>query len=310
MSDQSRKKPEIPRKASTFILVRNHISGFQAFLLRRHQGNIFMGGNFVYPGGRVERGDFEPAMMDAASGITEDEANTILGLTDLEVPGLAYWIAGIRELFEEAGILLAYTHEGKLLSFERDSIRDRFASHREALQTGSKNLLQIIREEKLTLALDRCYYYAHWITPEARKVRFDTRFFVVTHMADQEAIADNRETTHGMWISPMEALQENLSGTIVLSPPTLKTLEYISKFKTISDLLSVLPLLAKPAILPILIDPSGDEVLIFPWDPEYRLFKEGKISKPVDNGDLCGLQGNTTRLVLKDGHWLPYVKTG
>jgi len=304
-------KTVIPRKAMTLILLREQEpAGFEVFLLKRHEQSIFMGGNFVYPGGKLDKGDSDSAIIALSAGIAGSQAQHILGEANTESESLAYWIAGIRELFEEAGILLAYTKSGKILSIDSSGMRQRFTLHRQALQNGEKSLLQIIKEENLTLALDKCFYYAHWITPEARNVRFDTRFFIATNVPGQEASPDAKETTEGVWMTPSEALQKNLVGTVALSPPTLKTLEDLSRFNTIDDILSALPGLEKPTILPILLNPMKDEVLIFPWDPEYEGFRGGELTHPADNGSLSGPADNTTRLVLKDGRWLPFVKTG
>jgi len=284
-------------------------AGFEVFLLKRHLQNIFMGGNFVYPGGKLDKEDAAEEILAQSRGISTDQAQQILGGKNPEDVSVAYWIAGIRELFEEAGILLAYTKNDQLLSIDDDDMRQRFAFHRRTLQKGEKTFLQIIKEEDLTLALDQCFYYAHWITPEARNVRFDTRFFIARTIPSQEASPDAKETTECIWLTPGEALQKNLEGTVALSPPTLKTLEDLSRFHSIDDVLSALPGLQKPTILPILLNPLGDEALIFPWDPEYEDFQSGTLMQSEDHGSPSGPTDNTTRLVLKDGCWLPFVKT-
>jgi len=294
----------------TLIMLREQgATGFEVFLLKRHEQNIFMGGNFVYPGGRLDKGDNDEEILALSRDISEDQARNILGETHVESVSLAYWIAGIRELFEEAGILLAYSNNGQLLSIDNDDMRQRFTFHRQALQKDEKTFLQILKEEGVTLALDKCFYYAHWITPEARNVRFDTRFFVARNVPGQEASPDAKETTEGVWLTPAEALQENLKGTVALSPPTLKTLEDLSRFNTINNLLLALPDMEKSTVLPILLNPLADEVLIFPWDPEYEGFKNGKLIHPPVHGSPSCPSDNTTRLVLQDGRWLPYAKT-
>jgi 8-oxo-dGTP pyrophosphatase MutT (NUDIX family) len=283
--------------------------GFEVFLLKRHAQNIFMGGNFVYPGGKLDKDDVAEEILAQARGISAEQARQTLGEKNPEDVSIAYWIAGIRELFEEAGILLAYTKNDQLLSIDDDAMRQRFAFHRRTLQKGEKTFLQIIKEEGLTLALDQCFYYAHWITPEARNVRFDTRFFIARTIPSQEASPDAKETTEGVWLTPAEALQKNFEGTVALSPPTLKTLEDLSRFHSIDDVLSSLPGLEKSVILPILLNPLADEALIFPWDPEYKDFQSGTLMQPTDHGSPSGPTDNTTRLVLKDNRWLPFVKS-
>ena len=299
----------IPRKATTIILLRDrNAGGFEVFLLKRHEGNVFMGGNFVYPGGKVDKGDADGEIIPYCKGLVPDQAANILGETGSGEESLAYWIAGIRELFEEAGILLACDRTGRPLTIDRDDAKNRYTLHRQRLQKGDATLLQILRGEDLVLALDQCHYCAHWITPEARHVRFDTRFFVARHTPGQEASPDAHETTEGVWMTPAEALLQNLKGTVALSPPTLKTLEDLSKFSTSDDLFTALPMERSSAVLPILLNYEADEVLLFPWDPDYRKLMAGESANPADHGRTSSPSDNTTRLVLTDGRWVPYCK--
>jgi hypothetical protein len=115
-------------------------------------------------------------------------------------------------------------------------------------------MLQLVVGEHLLLALDQLHYYTHWITPEANPVRFDTRFFVARHPSGQEASPDLKETTDGAWIAPRPALEANIRGTIPLSPPTLKTLEDVSRFDTLDSFLDSLRGEGrKPPVLPVLV---------------------------------------------------------
>jgi 8-oxo-dGTP pyrophosphatase MutT (NUDIX family) len=114
----------IPKKAATVTLLRDkEPEGFEVFLLKRHEKSRFMGGNFVYPGGRVDRDDGSLEICSFSKGITFDEAHKILGGTTSPEESFAHWIAGIRELFEEAGVLLAYDPKGN--SFQIHSISKR-----------------------------------------------------------------------------------------------------------------------------------------------------------------------------------------
>src|SRR4030042_2784052 len=221
----------IPKKAATVILLRNkEPGGFDVFLLKRHEKSSFMGGNFVYPGGRVDRDDGSLESCSLSKGITLEEAHNILGRATSPEEGFAYWIAGIRELFEEAGILLAYDQKENLFQFKNRDEQEKFSNYRVLLQKGGITICQIAQEEKLLFALDQLHYYAHWITPEARSERFDTRFFLAHYPLGQEASHDQKETTAGIWITPRKALEENLKREVALSPPTLKTLEDLSRF--------------------------------------------------------------------------------
>jgi 8-oxo-dGTP pyrophosphatase MutT (NUDIX family) len=294
----------IPKKAATVILLRQiKPQGFEAFLLKRHEKSSFMGGNFVYPGGRVDRNDGSSEISSHCKGISPEQAHQILGASISPEESLAYWVAGIRELFEEAGVLLAYDQAGTPFVLKNPSQREKFLNYRDLLQKGKLTICQLVEEEKLLLAPDQLHYYAHWITPEARSERFDTRFFLACHPEGQEATYDQKETTIGVWLTPQKALEENLEGNMALSPPTLKTLEDLSRFRSINEVLKSKNKI-RP-ILPVLTKVSGDPVIIFPWDSEYEIFQKGETPDQVDHGRPSCSEDNTTRLILKKGYWLP-----
>jgi 8-oxo-dGTP pyrophosphatase MutT (NUDIX family) len=300
----------IPKNAATVILLRDkEPEGLEVFLLKRHEKSSFMGGNFVYPGGRVDRDDSSLESCSLSKGITFEEAQKILGGITSPEEGFAYWIAGIRELFEEAGVLLAYDQKGNLFQFKNRDEQEKFSNYRVLLQKGGITICQIAQEEKLLFALDQLHYYAHWITPEARSERFDTRFFLARYPLGQEASHDQKETTAGIWITPRKALEENLKGEAILSPPTLKTLEDLSRFKTIDEVFTSLRNREFQPILPILTKISSGPIIIFPWDPEYEIYQKGEIPVHLDHGQPSQPGDNTTRLILKEGIWLPYRRT-
>jgi 8-oxo-dGTP pyrophosphatase MutT (NUDIX family) len=299
----------IPKKAATVILLREiKPQGFEVFLLKRHEKSSFMGGNFVYPGGRVDRSDESSEICSHCKGISPEQAHQILGASVSPEESLAYWVAGIRELFEEAGVLLAYDKVGAPFRLKHPPQQEKFLNYRDLLQKGKLTICQMVEEEKLLLAADQLHYYAHWITPEARSERFDTRFFLACHPEGQEATYDQKETTIGVWFTPRKALEENLKGEVALSPPTLKTLEDLSRFRSMDEVFSSLKKNEIRPILPILTKISNDPILIFPWDPEYEIFRKGEISGQVDHGNPSCSEDNTTRLILKKGFWLPYCR--
>lgn len=300
----------IPRKAATVILLRDHEpQGFEVFLLKRHEKNSFMGGNYVYPGGRVDRRDGSLEICSFSKGITVEDARKILGGALSPEESFAHWIAGIRELFEEAGVLLAYDRKGGLLQLKDREDRERFLQYRELLQKGKINICEMAQKENLLFALDHLHYYAHWITPEARSERFDTYFFIARYPSGQEASHDQEETTAGLWITPKKALEENLKGDVILSPPTLKTLEDLSRFKTIEEIFHSLKKDDIRPILPILTRISDTTLIVFPWDPEYHVFQKGEIPSPINHGRPSQPDDNTTRLLMRGNRWLPYYRT-
>jgi 8-oxo-dGTP pyrophosphatase MutT (NUDIX family) len=300
----------VPKKAATVILLRNkEPKGFEVFLLKRHEKSSFMGGNFVYPGGRVDQDDGSSEICSLSKGFIFEEAQKILGGTFSQEESFAHWIAAIRELFEEAGVLLAYDQKGNLFQIKNRADKEKFLHYRESLQKGELTICEMAQKEKLLFALDLLHYCAHWITPEARSERFDTRFFLARYPLGQEASHDQKETTAGIWITPQKALEENMKGEAILSPPTLKTLEDLSRFKTIDEVFTSLKNMKIRPILPIFTKITSGPIIIFPWDPEYEIYQKGEISVPLDHGRPAQPGDNTTRLILKEGIWHPYCRT-
>lgn len=298
------------KKAATTILLRDRKpEGFEIFLLRRHEKSSFMGGNYVFPGGRVDREDGSLETCALCKGVNPDEAQRLFGGRLSPEESLAHWIAGIRELFEEAGVLMAYDRNDHLFQCGNPADRARFSNLRRLLQKGERTICQVVQEENILFALDQLHYYAHWITPEARAERFDTRFFLIRHPEGQEASFDEKETTAGVWLSPREAFDENVKGKMVLSPPTLQIMEDLSRFHSTEEVFNSLGERQIQPVLPILKNLSG-EVLIFPWDPEYEVFQGGEVPASIDHGRPSQPGDRTTRLILKQSIWHPYCRSG
>jgi len=299
-----------PKKAATVILLRElSPRGFEVFLLKRHEQSNFFAGNYVYPGGKVDRADADLEICRRCRGVNPELAHWAFGELLTPEESFAHYVAGIRELFEEAGILIAYDQTGDLLRIEDPEERKKFSQYRHLLDDHKITFHQMAQQENLSFALDRIHYLAHWITPEARPIRFDTRFFLTRLPKGQEAICDQKETTVGAWMTPRKALKENLYGEMVLSPPTLKTLEDLSRFEYLDDVLRSAPGKEIRPILPVLSRIGDLQILVFPWDPEYEIFQTGILPKTPDHGRPSGTRDNTTRLLLKQGHWHPYCRT-
>ena len=224
------------REAASVILLRRAQPGFEVFLLRRHQRASFMASMFVFPGGATEPGE---------------DART----------------AAARELFEEAGVLLARAvtpAEGETLELPiqarlRRAILDGAAAHATLAAAG------------LAWATDPLVPWAHWITPSAEPKRFSARFFVCELPESQVPSFDDVETVDQAWVRPGEALAA--SGELQLPPPQLRTLWELSQHATIEDVLAagrarseephpIMPRLGAMAA-------GTPPCLLLPWDPEY-----------------------------------------
>jgi 8-oxo-dGTP pyrophosphatase MutT (NUDIX family) len=205
----------------------------EVLMVRRSLESEFVSGAYVFPGGGLDPSDGSGGEAFCA-GRTDETASAILGI---EGGGLAYWVAALRECFEEAGILLAYRTDGSLLSLGDPAEEERFSEYRRALNAGELSLFDLCQRESLTLACDRVLYFAHWITPAGAPRRYDTRFFLAPSPPEQIPLHDAAETIASMWIRPADALARYETKEIDLVLPTLRNLRAIGQFPTSAALL-------------------------------------------------------------------------
>jgi len=257
-------------------------SGLEVLMVKRNLNSDFVGGAYVFPGGGVDLADGGSEADALCRGRRDAEASAILGV---EQGGLAYWVAVLRELFEEAGILLATTQEGLTLELTGETAK-RFVDHRNTINNRERRFLDVIHEEGLTLDVGDVHYFAHWITPEGAPRRYDTRFFVATAPQFQTAAHDAGEVIADEWITPLDALRRHREGDIELIFPTIKNLQAISRFATVAELIHAAETAGSvPAILPrITVSNEGVRILL-PGDPGYDdAFRDG--SAPANKGSF------------------------
>jgi len=204
--------PEIPRPAATLILLR---AGMEVLMLQRVQTAAFLGGAYVFPGGSL---DLQDNSSDRVAGLTEAQANARLKVSS---GGIAYYVAAIRECFEESGVLLAREASGAPIS----------AARAESLMHWRKKpFREMLDAEDLTIPAGDLAYYGHWITAPGRTRRFSARFFVALAPQGQQGSHDAAETVHDVWITPREALERAARNEIELVNATQQSLKDLSRF--------------------------------------------------------------------------------
>lgn len=229
-----------PKDASTVMLLRqrNNTAGkaIEILMVLRHPGNKFVGNAYVYPGGALDEEDCSPEMDIFCRGMDRGKATLVMP----DIPArkaLGAWVAGIRESFEEVGILLAYDKNGSIVTFDEEDKKKRFSTYREALCGGRGSFRNMLASEELSLATDRIYYFSHWITPEPLPIRYDVRFFVAEAPERQDALHDGCELIEHVWITPQEALNAYERGDFGIVLPTIMTLRELCSFKTVGDVI-------------------------------------------------------------------------
>jgi 8-oxo-dGTP pyrophosphatase MutT (NUDIX family) len=260
---------EVPVQPAATLMLVDDRPDLQVLMLRRRRGSAFVGGGFVFPGGCVEAADAGASAEAMCAGLSPADADQRLGLPS---GGLAYWVAALRETFEEAGVLLARdSRSGRQLDLSDPAAARRFAAHREAVDSGTLSLAQVVGREGLALALDELFYAARWITPPGRPRRYDTRFFLARQPAGQTPQHDRREAVHSAWMRPGEALERCARGELAALPPTLGMLRILSGFAGAAEALAAAEAQQdRPDRVVRIVRAGGRVRALLPGDAEYE----------------------------------------
>lgn len=274
------------RLASTVVLLRSDSGRLEVFLVRRHDKVAFMGGAHVFPGGRVDAADY----LSDPSAVCDGVVEATLRLEQLPaVEAVAFHVAAIRELFEEAGVLLARRGDGSIVPIDRHD-EEQFNGYRRRLCTREITIGDVIAHERLRLALDALALATHWVTPAIEATRFDTRFFFAIAPDRQAAAHDAHETTDGVWLPPAEALAQCRRGEIVLPPPTWTTLRMLSRFQSPEAAWQWARSCPVPRVQPgFIVREDGTRLVVLPGDPLLPAIE--------------GFDVDETRFLLKNGRW-------
>jgi len=240
-----------PKFASSVILYRlkNSINksnqcNFEVFLIQRAKSMRFLGGVHAFPGGKLEEDDYSDINITRCKGLDKFKAHQLIldkkTYHDNENYSLGFWIAGIREIFEEIGLLFAYNKEINLINLIDQKYKEKFDIYREKLIADQIILSEIMLKEDLYYAIDRLYYFKHFITPEISPIRYDTRFFLAEMPPNQLLKPDSTEIISAEWCCPTDAIKRYRKKQIILIPPQYSCLSNLCKIVDIGDFCSSL----------------------------------------------------------------------
>jgi 8-oxo-dGTP pyrophosphatase MutT (NUDIX family) len=268
--------PPEPLPSSTVILLRDEpAGGFSVLMLERH-GSVTFPGVHAFPGGVLDPMDADVAGLTLPS----TQRWAAAGEGDTPDDALPYWLAGIREVFEELGILLA-SRSGRIVE---GPLADELLALRPRV-FGGESFTGLLRERSHVPATDELHYFARWITPTVNPKRFDTRFLVGRVPPGQDGDADGTETVRHEWLTPAAALEVYREGRIQLIPPTVATLDDLSRFASIDEVLD-----------------DARRRVVCARCPEIEI-SDGVPSMTYPDTTGAGRPGRT--LVLRDGRWRP-----
>ncbi|AOY91717.1 NUDIX hydrolase [Cupriavidus sp. USMAA2-4] len=197
----SQTTPHSLRSAASVLVLRDSPAGPEVLMVRRaERDNDRSSGAYVFPGGTLDAQDRD--LHAHAAGLDDSSASQRLGLA---AGGLDFYLAAVRECFEEAGLLFAYGTGPEPLVPDQ-LLPDQLALLRAAARRGGPGLAQACAQIGLRLAVDRLAYHSYWLTPPGLPKRFDTRFFVAIAPPGQVALHDGDEVVEHCWIRPSEAI--------------------------------------------------------------------------------------------------------
>jgi len=281
-----------PEPAATVVLLRPDPAGQPlVFFVKRHGKARFMPRHYVFPGGRLDPGDADEALLARVDGVDGAAlASRMVGVTSAR-QALAHVVAAIRETFEEAGVLLA-RRDGQPVSTRTDELR----AWRDALNEGGATFAELVTALGLRLDGGGLTYFAHWVTPRGHRHRYDARFFLACAPDGQVERHDAKETTDSVWRSPRSALDAYAGDEdFLLAPPTWSVLRDLSAHATTQAARAwaraqTHPPRIEPRIVRVGDQAAGEvELRVLPGDPLY--------------GDGVEPDAAPRRLVLRDGRW-------
>lgn len=251
--------PAIPpvRPAATVVVLRPAAHApFEVLLVRRNDSVAFMAGAHVFPGGRVDDTDL-PDPPAACDGLADVGRCTDLAPAD----EARFRVAAIRELLEEAGLLLA-RRDGAFVDHAT-------AKALRALTSPEAPFVAQLAAQGFTIALDAVMPFAHWVTPEIEIRRFDARFMMARVPGQQQASHDAGETTALDWLTPGAALDRARRDEILLPPPTWSTLTRLSAFASIDEAWQWAATTPMPRIQPRVLRQGDTATFTLPGHPTF-----------------------------------------
>jgi len=183
---------------------------------------LFCTGSFNAFKSSMSRRDF---VAQATSAV----AATVLGSAAVPEACLGYWVAAVRELFEEAGIHFFQQQDSELTAVTARVLSARLAHKRAELQQGKFDLPTLMADERLCCDVGRLSYFFHRITPEHYPVRFDTRFYLAALPEGQTPLHSSEEVSESVWVSPKTALERAQGGNFPMMPPTIAVLRTLAE---------------------------------------------------------------------------------
>ncbi len=250
--------PVVPVAAATILMLRDGPTGLEVFMVVRHHQIDFASGALVFPGGKIDPGDYE-----ARDYCTHTE--------NVNNEDLALKVGAIREAFEECGILLARDESEELIDGTRLS---QLEGLRAQLNSNEISIADFLRGENMILACDLLQHFAHWITPAMMPKRFNTHFYLAKAPEDHVAMHDGHESVDSIWISPQDVLERGKEGKFTLILPTRLNVEMLGQSKSVEEAMNMARDRTIVTVEPWTENRDGVKYLCIPSDAGYSISQE------------------------------------
>src|SRR6185503_14303474 len=223
--------------AASVLLVRDSPPGapepIEVYMIRRNKGMKFLGGFYAFPGGKVDPADAAAEALVRCRGVAPGDALEMFPAHGAMAP-LAFWVAAVRELLEESGVLLACDDAGRPVDARTQA--DLIESSRKALMAGEASFTQVMERAGWHCDLRPMRYLSHFVTPRSSPIRFTARFFLCRMPEHQEPKLFTEETSEGFWIHPGAGYRKYLSNEMAMAEPAEFGLGYIAQFSSVDEL--------------------------------------------------------------------------
>jgi len=249
--------PVTPRLSATVLLLRDRPDGLEVFMVVRHHKIDFASGAIVFPGGSLDASDRDARMRGICDGAEGLDDNT-----------LAVRVAGLREAFEECGVLYARDPAtGNIIDGARaQALGQRYRGPLEADEIG---MADVAEAEGLRLALDQLTPFAHWVTPEHMPKRFDTHFFVAPAPGDHALAHDGNEAVDSVWIRPADAIAQAETGKRTVIFATKLNLERVGESTTVAQAITAAARSTIVTVMPKARKSETGRILTIPIEAGY-----------------------------------------
>ena len=251
--------PPKPVHAATIMLLRDDRGPLEVFMVQRHHQIDFATGALVFPGGKTDPSDRNPALRGHCGNAAA-----------LEDDQLALRVCAVRETFEECGVLVA-RGKGEQALLSESRVRPLEEKYRDDLVAGRTGMLDVALAHQLELATDALVPFAHWVTPEFMPKRFDTYFYLVTAPTDQVAAHDGSESVDSVWIRPADAVADGRAGRRTVIFPTMANLLKLARSATVAQALERARTEPLVTVRPSVHRTDAGKVLRIPPEAGYEL---------------------------------------